>query len=424
MSSPPHRRLALQPGLLAAALALPLAANAVDVEIQPDVTSWQVPAGVTAIDVVALGGGGGAFFGGKGGNGGQVTVTNWPVTPGSTLQIAIGSGGAGPNMDPDPNAEPIAASLGGGATSLQNGSEWIIAGGGGGGGFNYMNIPGADLSGGDGCGNPGKGTQSIGGQGGANSQGGAAGTNDGGGLDPGRMVFGTAGNTGTGSSSGGVGTSMLTQVGLLYAGGGGGGWGGGGGGGLYILGSEQFLGGGGGGGATGDSCVPGTNGAIGDPSPPAEIPSGGAFAARIKSMASKADPRYDGGPGSLTITYAIPTSARLGGSISGLTAAGLVLASGGISVQTVAPAANASSFVFANPVTGPYAVTVQTQPAGLQCTVANGTGTVAADVNDVVVSCQASAPATATATPVPGLGVFALLMLSGLLGWLGMRRRS
>ena len=419
MSSHPHRRLALQPGLLAAALALPLAANAVVVEIQPDVTSWQVPAGVTAIDVVALGGGGGAYFGGKGGNGGQVTVTNWPVTPGSTIQIAIGSGGAGPNQDP--NAE-YAGTLGGSATSLQNGSEWIIAGGGGGGGYNASNTPGADLSGGDGCGNPGKGAQSIGGQGGANSQGGAAGTNDGGGLPPERFVFGTAGNTGTGSSSGGVGTSMLAQIGLLYAGGGGGGWGGGGGGGLLHSDTDSFLGGGGGGGSTGDSCVPGTNGAIGEPSAPAEIPSGGAVAARIKSMASKADPRYDGGPGSLTITYVIPTSARLGGSISGLTAAGLVLASGGVSVQTVAPAANASSFVFANPVTGPYAVTVQTQPAGLQCTVANGTGTVAADVNDVVVSCQASA--AATATPVPSLGAFALLMLSGLLGWLGMRRRS
>ena len=229
MSSHPHRRLALQPGLLAAALALPLAANAVTDNISADATSWQVPAGVTAIDVVALGGGGGAYFGGKGGNGGQVTVTNWPVTPGSTIQIAIGSGGAGPNQDP--NAE-YAGTLGGSATSLQNGSEWIIAGGGGGGGYNASNTPGADLSGGDGCGNPGKGAQSIGGQGGANSQGGAAGTNDGGGLPPERFVFGTAGNTGTGSSSGGVGTSMLAQIGLLYAGGGGGGWGGGGGGGL------------------------------------------------------------------------------------------------------------------------------------------------------------------------------------------------
>ncbi len=82
-----------------------------------------------------------------------------------------------------------------------------------------------------------------------------------------------------------------------------------------------------------------------------------------------------------------PTSYTLGGSISGLTASGLVLANGSMSV---APAANATSFTFAAQLVSgnSYQVTVTTQPAGQTCTVSNASGTIAAaNVTNVQVTC-------------------------------------
>jgi len=60
-------------------------------------TTWQVPTGVTSIDVlVADGGNGGYRNGGGGGAGGAVKETlNVSVTPGSRLSIVVGSGGTG-----------------------------------------------------------------------------------------------------------------------------------------------------------------------------------------------------------------------------------------------------------------------------------------------------------------------------------------
>lgn len=79
----------------------------------------------------------------------------------------------------------------------------------------------------------------------------------------------------------------------------------------------------------------------------------------------------------------------VGGAISGLTAAGLVLQNNG--ADDLAVAANATSLQFATPVAhdGSYNVTVLTQPAGLSCTVANGTGShVAANIGNVQVTCS------------------------------------
>ena len=66
----------------------------------------------------------------------------------------------------------------------------------------------------------------------------------------------------------------------------------------------------------------------------------------------------------------------LGGSISGLTASGLVLGNGS---DRVSPASGASSFTFPQQVASgaTYAVSVITQPTGLNCSVTNGSGTVA-----------------------------------------------
>ena len=78
---------------------------------------------------------------------------------------------------------------------------------------------------------------------------------------------------------------------------------------------------------------------------------------------------------------------NVGGTISGLTVSGLVLANGG---DTVSVPAGASSFTLPTGVAygSSYAVIVATQPPGLTCDVTNGTGTVAAAaVTNIAVKC-------------------------------------
>ena len=79
----------------------------------------------------------------------------------------------------------------------------------------------------------------------------------------------------------------------------------------------------------------------------------------------------------------------MGGTISGLTASGLVLQDNLADNLTVA--ANATAFTFATPVmTGaPYAVTVLTPPTGETCTVSGGSGTAGATaVTTVSIVCS------------------------------------
>lgn len=86
------------------------------------------------------------------------------------------------------------------------------------------------------------------------------------------------------------------------------------------------------------------------------------------------------------------TSYTVGGSITGLTASGLVLQNNAADDLTVS--ATSTSFTFATAVASgaPYSVTVKTQPAGLACTVASGSGAVgAAPVTNVAVACTAVA---------------------------------
>jgi hypothetical protein len=81
----------------------------------------------------------------------------------------------------------------------------------------------------------------------------------------------------------------------------------------------------------------------------------------------------------------------LGGSITGLSTAGLVLTNG---TDTLHVPPNATSFTFVTPVayTSSYAVMVNTQPTGLTCTVSAGTSTMpAAAVTTVAVTCSANA---------------------------------
>ena len=77
----------------------------------------------------------------------------------------------------------------------------------------------------------------------------------------------------------------------------------------------------------------------------------------------------------------------VGGSVSGLTTSGLVLQNNG--ADDLAVAANAGTFVFATALFAdqPYDVSVKVQPEKLTCTVSRGQGKVAAEVNDVAVTC-------------------------------------
>jgi 3D (Asp-Asp-Asp) domain-containing protein len=97
-----------------------------------------------------------------------------------------------------------------------------------------------------------------------------------------------------------------------------------------------------------------------------------------------------GNVSSIAVTCAV-TAYTLGGSIGAgtLTATGLVLTDG---TDNLAVAANASVFSMPTGVTigAPYSVTIAAQPAGLVCTVTNGSGTMpSADFNGVQVSCTA-----------------------------------
>ncbi|MGF6275096.1 hypothetical protein ABIB38_003494 [Massilia sp. UYP11] len=101
----------------------------------------------------------------------------------------------------------------------------------------------------------------------------------------------------------------------------------------------------------------------------------------------------------INITFACQVNAySIGGTVSGLTADGLVLANGstGGTVPVAKPAAGVTtpvSYVFAGLVEydQTYGVTVITQPTGQICTVANAAGVMrAANVSNINVTCVAA----------------------------------
>ena len=90
---------------------------------------------------------------------------------------------------------------------------------------------------------------------------------------------------------------------------------------------------------------------------------------------------------STAVVSCITDQYTLGGSISGLTASGLVLANGKSQVK---PDANSTKFVFPNTVGdgSRYTVNVVQNPSGLACTVSNPVGTMGSSNNEtVVVNC-------------------------------------
>ncbi len=81
-------------------------------------------------------------------------------------------------------------------------------------------------------------------------------------------------------------------------------------------------------------------------------------------------------------------SIALSGTVSALTTEGLILSDDG---KTVSVPANTTSFSFGD-VSGSYAVTILSQPAGQTCSVTNGTGvTNGSSVTNVAVNCRAYA---------------------------------
>ncbi len=197
--------------------------------------TFVVPQGITKIKIDARGAQGQSAIynqpGTKpddlGGKGGRV-IAEYPVTPGQTIYIMVGGsngyngGGTGGGSIAQPN--------GGGASDIRIGgnalaNRVIVAGGGGGGGNNCSNNPepggaGGELIGAFGwqCGNQ---TGTAVGQGGTQTEGGAAGTSP-----------ATAGILGIGGNAGGQGTASGGGGGGYY-GGGGAAYGGGGGGSSY-----------------------------------------------------------------------------------------------------------------------------------------------------------------------------------------------
>ena len=119
-------------------------------------TSWTVPAGVTSVQVLVVGGGGGGGWGwyysiydwvgrisgGGGGGGGVIYNGSYSVTPGNSVTVTVGGGGTGGNINgdrpPSNGGNSVFGALtayGGGAGSTYGSS----GGSGGGGSSNYTN---------------------------------------------------------------------------------------------------------------------------------------------------------------------------------------------------------------------------------------------------------------------------------------------
>lgn len=286
-------------------------------------SSFTVPTGVNSITVEAWGAGGGGGngsgstgSGGAGGGGGYAQST-LSVTPGETLTINVGTGGA----------KAAAASnggYGGGFSAVLRSSTYLIqAGGGGGGGGLVGTNTYAGGAGGAGGGTSGiggsaaTGIATVGGPGGqgttaAGGGGGTAGSSGTAGYSGTNNLGGDAGGSGAtcstavttrggngGTGGGGKGGTAATCVG---GGGGGGGRYGGGGGGSAINSSNRGSGGGGGGSSlttgTSNTETPGSGTTPAASTDPLHISTAGVGGSGSTSTASTA-----GGAGEVVISY-------------------------------------------------------------------------------------------------------------------------
>jgi len=142
---------------------------------------------------------------------------------------------------------------------------------------------------------------------------------------------------------------------------------------------------------------------------------GGSYAITVATQPQGVSCSIQNGTGTMgaaaVINVAVTCSDQsyaLGGTVSGLTVAGLVLANGHDTVQVLA---HAYTFMLpaAVPFSSHYSVTVATQPTGLTCVVSNGSGPMpASNVTNVAVTC-----ATTTYT-LGGVVIAGTLTASGL----------
>jgi hypothetical protein len=180
--------------------------------------TWNIPAGVTSLGVLIVGGGGGAGFGSLGGGGGSgqviTTINQISVNSGDTVTLTIGDGGLGGyNKLPSTNGPWTFGNNGETTTVIIGGSTFNAIGGGGGGG----SVRATGASGGSGGGGS---TGSSGGSALVNSYsnflsyGNSTSTHSG---------SGAGGGGAGGANSSGAGGTGVTIFGLRI-GGGGGGW--------------------------------------------------------------------------------------------------------------------------------------------------------------------------------------------------------
>lgn len=127
---------------------------------------------------------------------------------------------------------------------------------------------------------------------------------------------------------------------------------------------------------------------------PTPVPYGSGYALTIQSQPAGLTCSLSGASGTMGLggaTVAVSCSTNsytVGGTISGLTAAGLVLLDNGADASS--EPASTTHFTMPTPIAygSTYAVTVQSQPSGLVCTISNGTGTMGTgDVTNVAVAC-------------------------------------
>ena len=206
------------------------------VEFTADGT-WDVPAGITSVVFYCWGAGGGggaaATYGGGGGGGGSVFVSSAsPVTPGETITVVIGQGGAAGAAGTDTTVTGS-----GGTATIPSGAAGVagtIAGQGAGGAGGSGGI--TTYAGGAGGGGGGSVTNGGGG-------GGSAGTGGVGGAGASTGTRGTAGmRAGGGVTDGGVGGTGAAGSTAAVAG--------------------AFPGGGGGGASTGAAAAAGADGYV------------------------------------------------------------------------------------------------------------------------------------------------------------------
>ena len=153
------------------------------------------------------------------------------------------------------------------------------------------------------------------------------------------------------------------------------------------------------------------------------VTSGSGYSVTVLTQPSGESCSVSGGSGTATanvtsVSIACVPAYTVGGTIFGLSGAGLVLQDNGGSNVMVAAGATSYAFLFKGTVPNGgvgYSVTVLSNPAGQECTVSNAVGTVTASVTDVDVACTSLAAVTYTVSgTVSGLKGAGLMLQDDL----------